>query len=181
MVEKFTRSKKVDCLEKRLETSKHKDAMRRWLLDVFEAVLIVVVLCQLVFGVCIVQDNAMSPSVETRDFLIYYRWSKAYDYGDVLVYTKDGKKRVGRMVGKSHDAIGIVDGCLYRNDTRVLEENCFGENVLFEEGVSFPLRVSNDGVFVLGDHRGNVKDSRVYGSISNQDVNGVVLFVIRNI
>ena len=48
-----------------------------------------------------------------------------------------------------------------------------------ESEITFPLIVGKDQVFVLNDYRENKEDSRIYGSINIDELNGKIITILR--
>ena len=54
------------------------------------------------------------------------------------------------------------------------------ETLPYTEGISFPLTVGEDEYFVLGDNRTNAHDSRIYGTVSKEEIKGTVITLLRH-
>lgn len=95
---------------------------------------------------------------------------KISDDGDVKV-----KFIVKRIIGIPGDIIDIKDGHLYINE--VLQEEDYIKGQTFESSnVSYPLKIQENQVFVLGDNRENSSDSRDIGPIEYNQIIGRVRF-----
>lgn len=131
-----------------------------------------------VFMVMQVSDNGMFPAVKAGDLLIGFRLEKNLQKDDVVVYEKNGKKYIGRVMGKEADVITMDEsGTLLVNGTEQSGEIAFPTYP--GEGEKYPLRVPDNSIFVLGDFRTETKDSRNFGCISLQDVKAKVITVFR--
>lgn len=179
MVDQFVRCKKVDGLQKQLESSKRRDMLVEWIKELCKAALVVYVLVHVVCGLYVVKDQDMSPLIQSRDFIVYNKWNKDLKYGDVVVYVVNNQQHIGRVVGKNQDTLDLKDRMVYRNKQRVIEDYCNGETVLYDEGIEFPLTLNEDEYFVLADHRSCAFDSRSYGPLKKEQVLGVVCGSIR--
>lgn len=131
-----------------------------------------------VFLVIQASDNGMFPAIKAGDLLIGFRLEKNLQKDDVVIYEKDGKKYIGRVLGKEPDVIMMDEsGKLLVNGTEQSGEIVFPTYP--KEGNDYPLRVPENSIFVLGDFRTETKDSRDFGCISLQDVKAKVITVFR--
>ncbi|HKL99482.1 MAG TPA: signal peptidase I [Mobilitalea sp.] len=86
------------------------------------------------------------------------------------------EKMVKRVIGIEGDVIDIKDGLVYVNNVE-LEESYIHDKTETRE-VEYPLVVGKGKLFVLGDNRAVSEDSRAYGVISCDQVQGKVIFRI---
>ena len=105
--------------------------------------------------------------------------------GDIIVASKQSfangeciVKRVIATEGQKVD-INFETGVVYVDDEALVEDYIYSSTTLFE-GVTFPLIVEEGHVFVLGDNRGNSKDSRSpqIGQIDNREILGKAVFLL---
>ena len=98
--------------------------------------------------------------------------------GDVVVATdpRNGASIVKRVVAVGGDSVGIENGSLVVNGSSVVEKYIDNDNM---GGFYFGPDVVPDGtVFVLGDNRDTSEDSRTFGPIDVDDIDGRVLTTI---
>ncbi|GIW63657.1 MAG: signal peptidase I [Patescibacteria group bacterium] len=103
--------------------------------------------------------------------------------GDVVVFTRMDKPEhdmlIKRVIGLPGDEILIEDGEVYLNGKKLIEPyidsytNIDGSGAVIE-GV--PYKVPANSVFVMGDNRLNSQDSRVFGAININTIEGKVVF-----
>ena len=58
----------------------------------------------------------------------------------------------------------------------------FNSQEAYERGpkaVSYPLELSENEYFVLADDKTSVEDSRTYGAVSEKNIRGVVITILR--
>lgn len=69
-----------------------------------------------VFGVTAMKDNSMSPKLEAGDLVLYYRLGKKPKDRSVIVFRRDGRQYIGRVVARGGDTVEVAgeDG-LYIN------------------------------------------------------------------
>jgi len=121
----------------------------------------------------------MYPMVRTGDLVLFYRLDRDYAVGDLLLLDFQGERQVRRVVAGAGDMVDIEDGGLMVNGAMQQEPEIFQQTWRYESGVSFPLTVGADQVFVLGDAREGAVDSRVYGPIDVEDTLGAVITILR--
>lgn len=120
----------------------------------------------------------MFPAVKDGDLLIGYRLQKDYEQENVVVYKRDGKSYVGRVVAKSGDYVDITEeGSLIVNGTVKSGEILYP--TYEREGVNYPYVVPESMVFILADYRTQAQDSRDFGAVELKDVQAKVITILR--
>lgn len=125
----------------------------------------------------------------TKEDIAYYTTVENYDYNDIVIIKVDDKEIIKRVVGRPGDYIEIkkyADGkyYLYRNMERIVEDYILDIDgmVIEDEWLNITaggrLTVATNQVFVLGDNRGNSKDSTYYGCFDYKDIMGRVDFLV---
>lgn len=119
---------------------------------------------------------SMLPTLQNDDLLIVVK-TNDYDYNDIVIVHKD-YDLVKRVVGKSGDTIKLdSDSSVIRND-ELLDESYIKKSNNTNDTI---YTVSNNAFFVLGDNRGNSKDSRTIGDIKPNEIRGKVVCNLTNI
>ena len=147
--------------------------------------LIVIVMVWLMFGVFIgisyAPNDDMSPRIDGGDMLIYYRLDKNVKANDVIVLKKNDTEYVARVVAVGGDSVDITDdGNLVINGNSVVEHNIFFKTEKYREFLSYPYTVEEGKCFVLVDKRQTGEDSRYFGTVSEKEIRGTVLTVVRS-
>ena len=143
------------------------------------AAIILSVLTTFVFGFERIENRMMFPSIQPGDLTIYYRLAKEYKYADIVAIKEDEGKNILRVIGVPGDIIDINDQGLLLNNAILSEDYKTGDTLLFPSDVQFPLKLGDNELFVLGDRREESKDSRFYGPVPFDHVEGKVIFVFR--
>lgn len=128
----------------------------------------------------ITQNNGlgMFPAMKDGDLIIGFRLQQEYSKNDVVVYEVDGRQMVGRVIAIETDVVTLDgSGTLLVNGTVQSGEILYPTYA--KEGLEYPYRIQENQIFVLGDYRTNTEDSRDYGSISLDDVEGKVITILR--
>lgn len=120
----------------------------------------------------------MFPALKDGDLAIVFRLQQEYAKNDVIAYeTTDGLK-FGRIIAREKDVVAMDDtGTLLVNGTSQGGEILYPTYAL--EGIEYPYRVPDGGVFVLGDYRTKATDSRTLGHIPMDAVSGKVITILR--
>jgi signal peptidase I len=160
-----------------------------WLIEIAQTVALTLVLF---FGIqwfvaqpFQVEQYSMERTFEQGDYVLIDklspRWD-AYSRGDVVVFappaawTSRPEPYIKRVIGEPGDEIGIRDGRVLVNGVALDEPYLY----LGEDGLPEPTRpgdgdtwtVGADELFVMGDHRMESADSRVFGPIPFSSVIG---------
>lgn len=158
---------------------------------VFTVVLFVVffLIRQFLFMPVAVDGPSMEPTLQHGDRLILNKVSDP-DRFDVVVFpAPDGSDAlyIKRIIGAPGDSLEYRDGILYVNGNQVYEpylEELKALNPNWDEFIQdFSLAdltgesvVPEGHYFVLGDNRSNSKDSRSFGFITEEDLEGTANF-----
>ena len=138
-----------------------------------------VLLFVFVFGATQINDAAMNPAMREGDITLFQRVGRDIEVSDVIVVSYDGQTQVRRVVAVEGDVVDITSQGLVVNGLLQQEFHIFEETTQFQDGVRFPITVSEGELFILGDSRTRAQDSRMYGPIEIDHVLGRVVTVIR--
>jgi len=132
------------------------------------------------FGFIRYQEPAMTPAIKDGDLVIFYRYNQSgYLPQDVVVLTYEGEKQVRRVVATAGDTVDITENGLIINGALQQEPEIIQRTERYAEGIRMPLTVQEGEVFVLGDSRIGVTDSRIYGCVEIKDTLGKVMTIMR--
>lgn len=165
-------------IAKRTESIRFREDFIRLIVRiVFIAVALWLLLTQ-VFLITQAHGQNMFPAVKDGDLMIAFRLQREYVKGDVIVCTVDGQKYVGRIAAKAGDIVGLDEtGTLTVNGTVQGGEIIYPTYV--REPLEYPYRVPEGCVFLLGDYRIQSEDSRDFGPVSQDKVQGKVISILR--
>lgn len=132
-----------------------------------------------VFGLTVMKGEDMYPRLRDGDLLLYYRLQKEYRIGDVVTFARDGTRHTARIVAQGGDTVDITEeGALLVNGSAQSEE-IFCLTQPAEEGIELPCTLPEDSFFLLGDFRTQATDSRSYGPVPREELDGKVITVVR--
>jgi signal peptidase I len=129
----------------------------------------------------------MQPAIEAGDYLIcnliFYR-SHTPRRGDVVIfkYPRDESiDYIKRIIGLPGDTIELRQNTLFVNDREVQEPYAmYGGNgngpTLWPRNYG-PYFISENEYFVMGDNRDNSSDSRDFGTVKRENIEGKAAFI----
>ena len=131
------------------------------------------------FGITQVQDETMDPAVKEGDLAIYYRLQKNYAKDDVIIVNYNGEMQIRRVVALPGDTVDMDERGLVINGYSQIEREIYTRTEPYVDGITFPVTLEEDEVFVLGDNRPKAVDSRMYGAVKISATNGQIMTLIR--
>jgi signal peptidase I len=158
-----------------------------WGILIVSALVIALLIKTFLFQAFYIPSESMTPTLLKNDRVLVNKLSyHMHDVhrGDIVVFKAppgidpDVKDLVKRVIGLPGDTIEArADGHVYINGQK-LEENWLPRGVRTE--IFQPIKIPPESYFVLGDNRGNSKDSRFFPShfIRKQDIVGRVFLRI---
>lgn len=132
-----------------------------------------------IFGLARCTDNAMTPALKDGDIVLFDRLEKEHPVRGLVVFSKNGKTEVRRIVAKAGDVVEVTEEGLFINGYRQQESDITMETLPYQEGVRYPLTLGEGEYFVLADRRENAEDSRLYGAVSEKEIKGTVIALLR--
>ena len=97
-----------------------------------------------------------------------------------MVFEKDGRQYVGRVVAKGGDSVEVTDESrLIINGSTMMESDIFYKTTKYGDDVKYPVNLGGSQYFILCDYREGARDSRFFGAVDQSEIKGKVLMVIR--
>ncbi|MEG1524448.1 MAG: signal peptidase I [Clostridia bacterium] len=146
-----------------------------WLFSILITLLVLVAIFVVWLYPTKIDGDSMAPVLEEGELVLVDRLAKYWKVptrGDMILFeTKDGNF-VKRIVGLPGETVDIVDGHVFINSCP-LEESAYATNFM---GGMEPITVPEGAVFLLGDNRQKIYDSRLasVGCISYEGIFGVL-------
>lgn len=120
----------------------------------------------------------MFPAIRDGDLVLAYRLQQEYRKGDVVLYRAEGTLRLGRVAAGKGDVVMMDDsGSFTVNGSPQTGDILYPTYA--REGEVYPQRVQEGSVFVLGDYRTQTRDSRDFGPVPLDDIQGKVITLVR--
>lgn len=107
-----------------------------------------------------ITGDSMAPALKDGEIVLLDRLGKFWkspSRGDMIAFATADGSFIKRIVGLPGETVEIVEGNVYI-DSRPLDESMYASN---GTGEMAPVTVPMDSVFVLGDNRVKVYDSRL--------------------
>ena len=145
-----------------------------WLRTLGTATVSATLIVTFVLQVARVDGTSMAPTLADHDRLvvnklIYQVWEP--HRGDIvmLYYPVDPNKSfVKRLIAEEGDIVRITDGHVFVNEQELTEPYVASENRSYDDWGPEPIPPGY--FFVLGDHRNNRSDSRIWGFVPKKYV-----------
>src|SRR5690242_16122716 len=157
-----------------------------WLRDLVFSVLIAIVLIVFIYQPVKVEGTSMMPTLTDQERIFINKFTYRFglgsiERGDTVVfwYPQDtSKSYIKRVIGIPGDRVRVDAGQVYVNGAALSEEYVPPENRDFSSWRDGREQVVPEGrYFVLGDHRNQSSDSRMWGYVPRDNIYGKAVFV----
>ena len=171
-------------ISRRARRERRRDASKKGGGGVLEFLVILVISFVLVFGFVRpfvveafwIPSASMVPTLKYGDRVLVnkfiYRFTEP-ERGDVVVFKSvqdDQQDLIKRVVGVPGDKIAVRGGRLFVNDEPQREP--YVNKRMPDRSFAAPTTVPDNHVFVMGDNRANSQDSRVFGPVPKENIEG---------
>ena len=150
---------------------------RRVILKAVGYTALIVAVMSFVIGLGRIQSNDMAPAFVSGDLVVTFKLG-GYSAGDVVFYRAGGEKRCGRITAVAGDEVMMMEDGYYSINGSIPYENIYYPTKAISGGISYPYRVDEDKVFIMGDMRQQSIDSRKYGAIPIKDIKGKIVLLL---
>jgi len=170
-----------------------KKELLSWIKAIAIAILVAIIVRNFIFAPIQVHGESMLPNLENGDRIIINKFGgdSKYDHFDIVVFDAPAspEKYVKRIIGIPGDRIEMENDLLYINgkafdepyldfgETEMSNKSSLTGNFTLEELTGEEV-VPEGYVFVLGDNRQDSLDSRFFGFLPIEDINGEVILRI---
>lgn len=99
---------------------------------------------------------------------------------DIIIFKRDNKEVIKRVIGKPFDHIKINRDGIYINEILIEEDYLSSLNkdsTYLINGIYNDITLKEDEYFVLGDNRIDSLDSRSYGPIKEENITGKLTII----
>ena len=144
-------------------------------------IIIALIIKFFIFSPVRVNGTSMTPTLNDGDIMILneigYRLNGVNRF-DIVVANIDGEKLIKRVIGLPGEKVEYRDNNLYINDELVVENFKHGDTEDFNISELGSETVPESSYFLVGDNRGNSKDSRIVGFIHKGKIMGKTSLII---
>jgi signal peptidase I len=157
-----------------------------WLRDLVFSVLIAIVLIVFIYQPVKVEGTSMMPTLTDQERIFINKFTYRFGLGSigrgdtvVFWYPQDtSKSYIKRVIGVPGDRVRVEGGQVYVNGVALSENYVPPENRDFSSWRDGEDQVVPEGrYFVLGDHRNQSSDSRMWGYVPRENIYGRAVFV----
>lgn len=171
--EEFNFSPLNDYSRSKNDRARFKESFFSWVNTLFASIIAAMLILIFVFRMNVVVGESMEPTLYENERLILFQLGYEPQYGDIVAIRADnipnqltgemGELIIKRVIGLEGDVIDIdsATGIVYRNG-EALDEPYIAESIDAAHlgNLTYPITVSENCIFVLGDNRNHSLDSR---------------------
>lgn len=182
MEEELTREEelKKEKLEKEKNRKKIINGIKTLIIKVLFIAIIIYIMFFYLFGLARMNNLSMMPTINPGSLILYYRLDKDYHVGDVVTFTKDGQRYVSRIVATQNQTLSLnVQGEFMTNEGNEEHQTYFENIIPSDSKITYPYKLGQNQVFVVGDYRIETDDSREFGAIDVDLIDGKVISILQ--
>lgn len=162
----------------------------RWIILLLVVVLIALGLRKFVIEPYNIPSGSMIDTIEVGDIIMAQKvtleMGKDPEVGQIVTFynvegevDEKGKTIVyiKRVIATAGQTVDLKDGYVYIDGEKQEESYTDGQpSYDLNSGIEYPFTVSEGCIWVMGDNRTNSSDSRWFGEVPIENVNGIALF-----
>lgn len=160
-------------------SQKYKKVLKSTLYSLIVVAAVAVLIATLLLPVLQIQGTSMEPTLNDGEIVVLIKTTNL-KRGQLCCFSYQNKFLIKRVIGIPGDSITInEEGYVFVNNEKI-DEPYIIDRALGECDIDFPVYVSENHYFILGDHRSASIDSRssVIGLVSSEQVIGKIFFRI---
>lgn len=117
------------------------------------------------FKLIIISGQSMAPTYDSGQ-LVIMQYNKSVERDDVIVFTRDNKDYIKRIVAMPQDYVEQKDGYLFINGIKTYYTSEKNEKI---------IKLDEDEFYVVGDNFENSNDSRYFGAVNYEQICGKII------
>ena len=134
-------------------------------------IIVVIIIRSYIATPVIVDGISMEPTLYDGNVMILNKLAKIDRYDIVVIRLNNGETLIKRVMGLPGEEIECIEGKIYI-DGEVIEDKSDVNTEDFSK-----VSISDNEYFVMGDNRDDSLDSRMIGTISKDNIEGVTSFI----
>ena len=157
-------------------------ALRSFLIRLTALAAVIYILFFHIIGIMLMPNSDMSPRLDAGDMLLFYRVNPEPKIQDIAVIRRaeTGKKYVCRVIACPGGTVEITDERgLTVNGNSLAEPYIFYATQPYEGFDEYPVTLGDKEYFVLADYRNGGEDSRYFGPVTKDEIQGIVITILR--
>lgn len=160
-------------MDKKREEPQGWSSLADWLKTLALVAVLVFTFRTFVAEAYVIKGQSMQPTFQEADRLLISKLSAldTVEPGDIVVFERDRKRLIKRVIAVGGDWVEIKQGRVYVNDEPRLEPYALRDSYTARR-----MRVPSGHLFVLGDHRKSSSDSRSWGFVREDALLGKAMF-----
>lgn len=139
---------------------------------------------EFIFQAYEIPSGSMETTIMTGDMVFAEKISVRFQEphaGDIVTFqdpNDEDRILIKRIIATGGQTIDIHDNKLFIDGVEQYESYTHGlpTNVLRSTKVSYPYKIPEDSIWVMGDNRTNSQDSRYFGAVPKDTIIGRALF-----
>lgn len=164
----------------RLRRMAGREEIKSFLSKLLWMAILLYLLFGVVFGITPMRNNDMQPKISSGDLMLYYRLEDNLRPQDVVVFEKEGREYVGRVIARNGDTVEITEESRVKiNGSMVIETDIYYSTPQYDSDITYPITLTETQYFILCDFREGGRDSRYFGAVEFEEMKGKVLAIIR--
>lgn len=172
------------------QIKRREKGVKQYQFFIFRVLLLLIILWLLFFvfiGLTRMPNGDMYPRIDAGDMVMFYRLDKDPKAQDIIVFRKasaqfpDAPMYIARVVAVGGDTVEVTDSGVIVNGNALVESNIFYRTAKYEgQGFpEYPITLEPGQCFVLVDYRNGGTDSRYFGPVSEDEILGTVITILR--
>ena len=134
------------------------------------------------FQTAYVPTANMLPTIQTGDYLIIKidRRQEPIERLDLVIYNPPddpSARYIGRIIGLPGDTLYFMNNIVYINGNRLIENYVYYNSGINNTDELDSLVVPRNNYFLMGDNRGDSRDSRYFGVVVRSNIFGKPLYI----
>ncbi len=167
-------------IDKKIEKAKSVRDIKALLIKIIVVLLVLYGLHFFIFQLVRHTGLSMSPAINDGDLLFVYKLDRNFKEGDIVSVNHEGRQLILRIVATGGQTVNITDdGNMYVDEHNEAQKVFYDTKPVRNSGINYPYKVEEGKVFLCGDYRIDSYDSRIFGAVSLNEIEGKVITTLK--